>query len=264
MQKILLILLLFVYWTNINGQTVVRGNIKNYRNKPLAIKTSEYDSTWYVNTDSMGNFFVDLQLNSSFECNIDLGKKNINFFSAPPDTVTIRANYNNLQKSLFIDNRQSLSPSTTKLKILANDNIDSLPAIISHLNNKVTLIEIWATWCSPCIAQQKLIAKYKAKYDSLGVNFFYISMDKQEKKEKWQRFIYTNALDGMHLLANDTLWNDIVVNKKYNTIPVYLIVDKEGHLHHFKAGKSNIKGDMYALFNWQIAELFAAIDNYIK
>jgi thiol-disulfide isomerase/thioredoxin len=264
MKKVLLILLLFVYCTNINGQTVVKGNIKNYRNKPLAIKTSEYDSIRSVNTDSEGDFFVDLQLMSSFECNIYLGKKNINFFSAPPDTVTITADYNNLQKSLFIDNKQRLSPSTTKLKIVAGDHIDSLPALIPHLNNKVTLIEIWATWCSPCIAQQKLIAKYKAKYDNLGVNFFYISMDKQEQKEKWQRFIYANALEGMHLLANNKLWDDIVVNKKYSAIPVYLIVDKEGHLHHFKAGESKKEKDMYALFNRQIAELFAVVDNYVK
>lgn len=262
MQRMIFILLLFVSWTNSYSQTVVKGNIKNYNNQLLVITTSKYDSAQHATTDAKGNFYIDLHQFSPFEGGIFLGKKKITFFSAPFDTVTIKANFKNLDNSLLISNKKTKVASSKKLKILEVEGIDSLTALIPQMGGQVTLVELWATWCGPCIAQQKIIEKYKEKYDSLGVQFLYVSMDKQDAKEKWKRFIdYTN-LEGTHLLANDTLYNEI--NKNYGAIPLYFIIDKKGVLHRFVASETKSKGDMYSLFNKQIGELFSIIDQYLK
>ncbi|MDP2422148.1 TlpA disulfide reductase family protein [Sediminibacterium sp.] len=262
MRIIFFISLLLTCWTQIYSQTVVKGKIKNYRNQTLIISTSKYDSVQQVSTDSKGYFSIDLHQLSPFEGNLLLGKKKIIFFSSPLDTVTITADFRNIEKSLFISNQKSRTASTSKLKILEVETIDSLAALISYTDNQVTLVEVWATWCGPCIAQQKIIKKYKSKYKSLGVNFFYISMDGQDSKEKWERFINYTNLEGTHVLANKILFNEI--SKKYGAIPVYFIIDKEKRIHRFVASETKIIGNMLAIFDKEIAELFSTLNQYLK
>ncbi len=268
MQKYFLVILFCICASKVFSQTI-NGRIKNYYNKPLAIQTTviidkEYDTTWNAVTDMEGNFSINFNFETSYEGKIYLGKKIINFFSTPGDTVRIAADYNHLEHSILINNKKSLSPTTKKLMVIDASSINSFDALLPILKNKVTLIEIWATWCSPCILQQKIMEKYKAKYDSLGLNFFYISMDKLKSKEKWQRFIYANTLEGTHLLANDQLWNDIVEKKKYNAMPTYLIVDKEGNIHKFKPTYLKEREYIYPMFTRQIGDLFSTIDPFLK
>jgi thiol-disulfide isomerase/thioredoxin len=265
MQKLLFILLAYFCGQTTVGQTVLKGNLGNYYNKYFAVKiiADKKDSTWNVSTNRNGDFLINFRQPSPFEGHIFLGKQKISFFSAPPDTVILCGDYKRLKATLQVNNKRGFT-KPAKLHILNGANIDSISALLPSLKNKVTLIETWATWCGPCIVQQKMIAEYKSHYNGLGLDFLYISMDKEQHKEKWQRYIQTNKLEGDHLLANDKLWNDIVVNNKYNEMPTYLIIDKEGIVHKYNPVYLKEQEAIYPMFKRQIAELFSTIDTYLK
>lgn len=71
-------------------------------------------------------------------------------------------------------------------------------------SDKILLVNLWATWCSPCIKEMPILNKIKSQYSQLPVNF--ISLSLENDLEKVESF-----------LAKDTFrFKDITIeNLKY-------------------------------------------------
>lgn len=69
-------------------------------------------------------------------------------------------------------------------------------------DGKWVLLEFWASWCEPCIADIELLRQLYAKYAVQGFEICGISLDREQ--ERWQRFVtqnqmlWTNAIDLQH------------------------------------------------------------------
>ena len=50
--------------------------------------------------------------------------------------------------------------------------------------NKYTLIDFWASWCSPCCAEMPMLKKIYNKYHKKGFNIIGISLDSDPAKWK--------------------------------------------------------------------------------
>lgn len=83
-------------------------------------------------------------------------------------------------------NRESLEDFHWRLKKIDGPVVD-----LSHSEGRVVIINLWATWCPPCIAEmpsfQKLYNDYEGK-----VHFYFIT---SEKEEKVKRFLEKRDLD---------------------------------------------------------------------
>jgi len=103
--------------------------------------------------------------------------------------------------------------------------------------NKIKVIDFWASWCSPCISEIKkgnIIRKMMTKNNDVEWIYFSIDLD----KEKWIN--KSKELDEFGLSKNQYL----ILNPKnselirffgVNTIPRYIILNKKGDVIAEKA-----------------------------
>ena len=48
---------------------------------------------------------------------------------------------------------------------------------LSNFNGKVVLLDFWATWCAPCLAEMPEFDRWQGKYGAQGLQVIGISMD---------------------------------------------------------------------------------------
>ncbi len=92
---------------------------------------------------------------------------------------------------------------------------------------KFTLIDLWASWCNPCIAEIPKLKKVAAQF-SKSVNFISISTDEDEKK-------WLQAAKKYAVLTNSYRFKTYEANPflkfiELTTIPRFLLVNPKGEI----------------------------------
>jgi len=99
---------------------------------------------------------------------------------------------------------------------------------LSDLKGKVVVLDIWATWCGPCKAEEphweKLVESFKGK----DVAFVGISVD--QDKKAWDKYVPEKGLKGIQLHAGPG--NDLSKAYQISGIPRYLLIDKRAISSH--------------------------------
>ena len=127
-----------------------------------------------------------------------------------------------------------------------NGNQISFESSLKKHNNKILLIEIWATWCGDCVKKIPEIHELQTKNPDL--DYLFISMDKSV--EKWKKGIIKYDLKGEHLIAKDQMNGIFAKAIDLDRIPRYIIVDQTGKIKIYKAIDVN-----FELINQTIKEL---------
>jgi thiol-disulfide isomerase/thioredoxin len=106
--------------------------------------------------------------------------------------------------------------------------IDGRQVDLSAMKGKVVLVDFWAVWCGPCVAE---LPKVKAAYDKLhpkGFEIVGISFDKD--KAKLENFVKEKDMAWPQYFDGKYWDNDY--GKKYGiqSIPAMWLVGKDGNL----------------------------------
>jgi len=89
-------------------------------------------------------------------------------------------------------------------------------------------LDIWATWCGPCIMQIPAMKKLEEKYADRGITFLSVSVDPDEDKEEWLNMIKEYNMSGEHLFAgHDT---DFGKDYKVDFIPRFILISPNGDI----------------------------------
>jgi thiol-disulfide isomerase/thioredoxin len=131
----------------------------------------------------------------------------------------------NAQKKEFT--KESLSK-----KLFALDNTEiSFEQVLKKHKGKVTVIEVWASWCGDCV---KAMPKVKEMQEANPtVDYVFISMDKAF--DKWQAGIEKHELKGDHYWATDGMKGEFGKSIDLDWIPRYIVIDKEGYIAIYRA-----------------------------
>lgn len=97
---------------------------------------------------------------------------------------------------------------------------------LSDLKGNLVYIDIWATWCGPCIAEHPHWDKMKEEYKDKPISFLTISID--NTKEPWEKMVKAKNMEGLQWFAENAWKSDIAQHFMVNAIPRFLLLDKDG------------------------------------
>jgi thiol-disulfide isomerase/thioredoxin len=94
--------------------------------------------------------------------------------------------------------------------------------------NKLTLIEFWASWCGPCrMEMPKYYGLYK-QYHRKGFGMLGISLD--DNRKKWTQAIAEDSLHIPHISELQGSYGEDIKRFAIRGIPANLLVDSTGHV----------------------------------
>jgi thiol-disulfide isomerase/thioredoxin len=99
---------------------------------------------------------------------------------------------------------------------------------------KVVVIDFWATWCGPCIAEMPKKKEIYSKYKARGVEFIGVSLDIPESKgglDKLKAFVNDNDIPWPQLYQGKGWKSEFSTSWGVNFVPTLFIIDADGKLH---------------------------------
>ena len=104
-------------------------------------------------------------------------------------------------------------------------DMDGQPVSLSKYKGQAVLLDFWASWCGPCIANLPYLRRIKQKTADQPVVFLNLSIDANETA--WRNAIKKHKIKGVHVR---TTGSD--VGKMYNVrgVPSYFLVDPQGRI----------------------------------
>lgn len=100
---------------------------------------------------------------------------------------------------------------------------------------KVVIVDFWATWCRPCVAELPTLKELYAKLHPRGFEVVQISLDsspEQGGKDKLLQFVRDNGLSWYHYYQGNGWESDFSTSWGVSSIPRVFVVDADGKLFH--------------------------------
>lgn len=230
--------------------------LKNGFDLKMKLDTKKFDeSIVYSGKGSIENNF--LAQNSMFEEQTDIASlltaKEVDFFKGldqkKVDDLKRLENkkldpiFVVLQKTSIEDNYNAIVQYYKKnyeanlAKSKMNDTVSPLFDYENHkggstkltdLKGKYVYIDVWATWCGPCIREIPALKKVEEKYHGKNIEFVSISVDVAKDHDKWKKFVDDKALGGIQLFADKNWTSDFIKSFGINSIPRFILIDPNG------------------------------------
>ena len=126
---------------------------------------------------------------------------------------------------------EAIDVSDIKLEIY---DFDGLEKFLNLKDDKVHVVNFWATWCAPCVKElphfEALQENYKSK-DAKDVEVFLVSLDfPKQYEKKLKPFIVKHKLQSRVLVLDDVDMNSWIPKIDENwdgAIPVTIIYNKD-------------------------------------
>ncbi|UAM99701.1 TlpA family protein disulfide reductase [Polaribacter litorisediminis] len=107
---------------------------------------------------------------------------------------------------------------------------------LDSFKGKYVYIDVWATWCGPCIQQIPYLQSLEKEYHDKNIEFVSISTDEARRsggsweaaEKKWRDFVKKKNMSGVQLWSGQ----DYSFQQAYeiNGIPRFILIDPEGKI----------------------------------
>lgn len=107
---------------------------------------------------------------------------------------------------------------------------------LDSFKGKYVYIDVWATWCGPCIREIPSLKSIEKEFHNKNIEFISISTDESRRsggsweaaEKKWRDFVKENELGGVQLWAGQ----DFSFQQAYQIsgIPRFILIDPQGNI----------------------------------
>ena len=140
---------------------------------------------------------------------------------------------------VFVQRVISFSPSVIDKedRVLLNDydwnlrDMNIAPVNFSDSKGKVVLVNFWATWCPPCVAEMPSMQSLYDKYNST-VDFYFVTNDDPQRVI---RFLENNNYDIPVYFESGTTPEALACS----SLPTTFLISKDGEIIIRKTGAAN-------------------------
>tara|TARA_B110000003_G_scaffold34355_1_gene31719 strand:+ start:12667 stop:13737 length:1071 start_codon:yes stop_codon:yes gene_type:complete len=159
--------------------------------------------------------------------------QNSNFFKNLID------NYDSMHTNLLQQNiaQEKLKKGNSAPAFFNYENYDGGYSSLKDFKGKYVYIDVWATWCRPCITQFPYLRKLEEDYKNKNIYFVSISTDEYRRSngswdkahDKWKNMVKQQNLSGIQLWAGK---DNVRFSQEYmiKGIPRFILIDPEGNL----------------------------------
>ncbi len=121
-----------------------------------------------------------------------------NFFKAFKDASVDKGHIANIQKDYVELNR--LNPGKIAPDFVLEDEKGNKVSL-KDFKGKYVYIDVWATWCRPCIAEMPYLEKLKEVYKDAPIVF--VGVNVNSYKGDWTNYLKNNRVAGVKLYAGE-------------------------------------------------------------
>lgn len=110
------------------------------------------------------------------------------------------------------------------------ENYNGGTTSLEDLAGKYVYIDVWATWCGPCLQQIPSLKEVEQDYKGKNLQIVSISIDEPQAYDKWRDMIAERELGGIQLMADNNWRSQFVQDYGIQGIPRFILLDPEGKI----------------------------------
>lgn len=95
-------------------------------------------------------------------------------------------------------------------------------------NQEYTLVDFWASWCSPCRATNRQIETIYSELHKKGIEVVSISFD--TKHEDWQKAVTADSVSWLQLIDTTTFKGESALLLNIKSLPSTFLVNRSGEI----------------------------------
>lgn len=104
---------------------------------------------------------------------------------------------------------------------------------LASIENKIVLVDFWASWCKPCIEafpkMEKMYQQFKDAKIGEAEGFEILSVSLDEKRAAWERVLQRKKPSWKYQLIDTTAFTSNYLEEfQFEEIPAYFLVDERG------------------------------------
>lgn len=108
--------------------------------------------------------------------------------------------------------------------------VDGREVDLAKMKGKVVLVDFWATWCGPCVAEVPNVVAAYEKYHDKGFEIVGISFDREADKDKLTKFTKDKNMPWPQYFDGKYWENDFGQQFNIRSIPTMWLIGKDGNL----------------------------------